>query len=270
VYCSLLLNFFAHCIKSFGKNDIKCLYLYWWEGPLYPLRQPSNASAKTNTDRWQIIIHLHIAYLRQRVGERHSECDSNNSMNTSSAIQVTCNSNKPVGFYGLIVPPGLNARRTSCPIPSSERAQIPNFRTRSIPNLWTRPMSSFWTYLFAVRLCHTLPQMGSSSVLRVRRSALVLAASTRWWRRAHSIGWGCHVHTCVTAIWANFKMYLLRQFCSNWVEFFYNTQETQMQQMMDQNFEIRILWFLRIFLNSQKGIVWSLWGRSGTLWSRPN
>ena len=30
---------------------------------------------------------------------------------------------------------------------------------------------------------------------------------------------------------ANFKMYLLRQFCSNRVTFFYNTQETQMQKM---------------------------------------
>ena len=29
---------------------------------------------------------------------------------------------------------------------------------------------------------------------------------------------------------ANFKMYLLRQFCSNRVEIFYNTQETQTQK----------------------------------------
>jgi len=40
---------------------------------------------------------------------------------------------------------------------------------------------------------------------------------------------------------ANFKTYLLHQFCSNRVEFFYNAQETQAQKMMDQNFEIRIL-----------------------------
>jgi len=52
--------------------------------------------------------------------------------------------------------------------------------------------------------------------------------------------------------------------------FFYNTQETQTQKMMDQNFEIRILWFLRIFWNFQKGVMWSLSGRSGPLWSRPN
>jgi len=55
------------------------------------------------------------------------------------------------------MPPVQNARRMSRLIPSSEHAQIPNFRTRSIPNLWTRQMSSFWTYLFAARLCHTLP-----------------------------------------------------------------------------------------------------------------
>ena len=54
------------------------------------------------------------------------------------------------------------------------------------------------------------------------------------------------------AIGENFKIYLLRQFCSNRVEFFYSTQETQPQKMMDQNFEIRILRFSRIFLNFQR------------------
>ena len=49
------------------------------------------------------------------------------------------------------MPPARNARRSSCPFPISERAEIPDFRTRSIENLWTRPMSSFWTYLFAAR-----------------------------------------------------------------------------------------------------------------------
>ena len=146
--------------------------------------------------------------------------------------------------------PVRNARRTSCQIPSSERAQIPNLRTRSIPNLWTRPMSSFWRYLFAARLCHTLPQTRSSAVLRVRRSALVLAASTRCLRRAHSIGRGCRVHTCVMAIGAGFTMYLLRQFCSNRVEFFYNTQETQTQKWWTRilKFEFCDFWeFFEIF-----------------------
>jgi len=45
----------------------------------------------------------------------------------------------------------------------------------------------------------------------------------------------------VVARMANFKMYLIRQFCSNQVEFFYNTQETQTQKMMDPNFEIQML-----------------------------
>jgi len=40
---------------------------------------------------------------------------------------------------------------------------------------------------------------------------------------------------------ANFKIYLLRQLYSNRVDFFCNAQETQMQKMMDQNFEICIL-----------------------------
>jgi len=53
--------------------------------------------------------------------------------------------------------------------------------------------------------------------------------------------------TAGIALGANFKIYLLRQFCWNRVEFFYNTHETQMQKIMDQNFEIWVLWFLRIF-----------------------
>jgi len=62
----------------------------------------------------------------------------------------------------------------------------------------------------------------------VVRSALVLAARMRCLRRTHSNGRVCRVHTCVMAIGADFKMYLLRQFCSNRV-YFYNTQETQTQ-----------------------------------------
>ena len=52
-------------------------------------------------------------------------------------------------------------------------------------------------------------------VLRARRNALVLAPSTRCLRRAHSIGRGCRVRSCVMAIGADFQMYLLLQFCSN-------------------------------------------------------
>jgi len=52
--------------------------------------------------------------------------------------------------------------------------------------------------------------------------------------------------------------------------FFYNTQETQTQKIRDQNCEIRILRFLRIFWNFQKAIARYLCSRSGPLWSRPN
>jgi len=69
------------------------------------------------------------------------------------------------------------------------------------------------------------------AVLRARRSALVLAlaASTRYLRRAHTIGRGCRVHTCDMAIGADFKMYLLRQFV-RMESICYNTQETQTQK----------------------------------------
>jgi len=88
-------------------------------------------------------------------------------------------------------------------------------------------------------------------------------AAARWCLQC---GRGCRVHTCIMATGADFKMYVLCQFCSNWVKFFYNTQETQTQKMMDQNFEIRFLWFLRIFWNFQKGVAADLghYGRGQT------
>jgi len=64
------------------------------------------------------------------------------------------------------------------------------------------------------------------------------AGSIRISRRA-----SCCCSSAITgiAIGVNFKIYSLRQFCSNRVEFLHNTQETQAQKMMDQNFEIRIM-----------------------------
>jgi len=49
------------------------------------------------------------------------------------------------------------------------------------------------------------------------RGSVVSTAAARYHRRE-------------VAGMANFKMYLLRQFCSNRVQFFYNTQETQTQK----------------------------------------
>ena len=142
------------------------------------------------------------------------------------------NHNKPDGFYGWIAPPGpnapvWNARRMSCQIPSSKRAQIPNFRMRCILNLWTHQCRVFERT--SLQRAYVIPcrKWGRPLSYGYSNCALVIAASTQCRRRAHSIGRGCRVHTCVMAIGADFKMYLLRQFCSNWVEFFYNTQETQ-------------------------------------------
>jgi len=86
---------------------------------------------------------------------------------------------------------------------------------------------------------HVIPcwqQMGLTAVLWACRSVLVLPAKHR---RAHSSGRGFHVHTCVMAIGADFKMYLLRQFCWNRVEFFFTIlRRHRRKKMMDQNFEI--------------------------------
>ena len=120
----------------------------------------------------------------------------------------------------------------------------PEFRTPPVPNA---PSS----------------ECPRASIAARRRTA----GSIRISRRASCC---CSTAIAGIAIGANFKIYLRRQFCSNRVEFFYNTQETQTQKMMDQNFEIRIMWFLSIFWHFQKGVARSLCGRFWPLWSQPN
>ena len=73
------------------------------------------------------------------------------------------------------------------------------------------------------------------------------------------------------AIGVNFKIYLLHQFCSNRVQFFYNTQETQMQKNDGPEFwNSNSVIFKEFFWNFQKGVARSLCGRSEPLWSQPN
>jgi len=57
--------------------------------------------------------------------------------------------------------------------------------------------------------------------------SLHAAASIRISRQASCC---CSSAIAGMAIGANFKIYLLRQFCSNRVEFFYNTHDTQAQK----------------------------------------
>jgi len=84
-----------------------------------------------------------------------------------------------------------------------------------------------------------VPNAPSSECRRVSIAARRRAAgSIRISRRASCC---CSRAIAGIAIGANFQIYLLRQFFSNRVEFFYNTQKTQTQKMMDQNFEIQTL-----------------------------
>jgi len=106
-----------------------------------------------------------------------------------------------------------------------ERAQFRVFERTSLQHAYVIPCRQ---------------QMWLSAVLRARRSTVVLSGSTRCLRRAHSIGPGCRVHTCIMTIGADFKMYL-HQFCSNQVDFFTIHRRHRCKKMMDQNFEIRIL-----------------------------
>jgi len=143
---------------------------------------------------------------------------------------------KPVGFYGPITPPGPNGPSAEC-LPNV----VPNsdFRTCPDPEFPNALHSEF---------------MNTPNVqflnLPLCSAPLSYLASSKWGRPlcyGHAAacwclqrGRGCRVRTCVMAIGADFKMYRLRQFCSNRVDFLYNTQETQTQKM-DQNFEIRIV-----------------------------
>jgi len=132
---------------------------------------------------------------------------------------VTKSFYKPVGFYGPIAPPVLNAPSSECPpkvVPNSDfRTWLPRSRIIS-------ERAPFWIYEHAqcrifertsLQRAYVVPcrqQMGSTAVQRARRSALVLAARTGVSRP--------YLHYGDRE--ADFKMYLLCQFCSNRVEFF--------------------------------------------------
>jgi len=150
-------------------------------------------------------------------------------------------------------------------MPAERRAQ---FRVVNVPRSRISERAPFWIYehdqcrLFehtSLQRAYVIPcpqQMEWSAVLRARRSTLVLAASTWCLRRAHSIGRGCRVHTCIMAIGANFKMYLLRQFCSNRVNFFTTHRRHRRKQWWTRilKFEFCDFWeFFVIFKKASRG-----------------
>ena len=130
-------------------------------------------------------------------------------------------------------------------MPAERRAQ---FRVRNVLRSRISELAPFRIYEHAQcrvfqRTClqrtYVIPcrhQMGSSAVLRARRSALVLAAKHR---RVHSIGRECRVSR-------PYLRYGDRDIFQNVSppsvlfessRIFYNTQATQTQKMMDQNFD---------------------------------
>ena len=171
---------------------------------------------------------------------------------------------KPVGFYGPTAPPGQNAPSSECPpnvVPNSE------FRTCPDPEFPNALHSEFMNApnVGFLNVPHCSAPMSYLAGSKWGRPLCYAHAAARWCLQQAR---GCRVHICVMATGADFKIYLPHQFCSNRVKFFYNRQETQTQKTMDQNFDIRILWFLRIFWNFQKGVTRSLCGRSGPLCSK--
>jgi len=81
--------------------------------------------------------------------------------------------------------------------------------------------------VFTARLCPQFrtPPVRNAPELRSLHAATLLVQSEYPVKRRAAAA----VH-CRNLVGANFKMYLLRQFSSNRVEFFYNTQETQTQK----------------------------------------
>ena len=190
--------------------------------------------------------------------------------------QTDTQTDKPVGFTARLRP---QVRMPQFGMPAERRAQL---RVPNMPRSRISKRSPFRIYEHTQCWVFERTCLQRPYVIPWRKWGRPLCyghAAPRWWLqwargacggRKDSTGRGCHVHTCIMAIGADFKMYLLHHFCLNRVEFFYNKQETQTQKMIDQNFDIRILWFLRIFLNILKGVARSLCGRCGPLWSRPN
>jgi len=138
---------------------------------------------------------------------------------------ITTVSQKGIKQAGWFLRPDCDPR-SECPqfgMPAERRAQ---FRVSNVPDpefpnvLHSEFMNMPNVEFLNVPLC-SVPMSYLASSKRGRRRAcrrmLVLAAKHR---QAHSIGRGCHVHTCDMMIGADFKMYLLSQFCSNRVEFF--------------------------------------------------
>jgi len=70
---------------------------------------------------------------------------------------------------------------------------------------------------------------------------------------------------------ANFKMYLLRQFCWNQVQSFFTIHRRhRRKKCWTRILKFGLCDFWEFFWNFQKGVARSLCGRSGPLWSRPN
>jgi len=123
---------------------------------------------------------------------------------------------KPVGVYGRIAPPGPNAHSSECPpnvVPNSE------FRTCPDPEfpdaLHCEFMNTPNVEFLNVPLCSA--PMSYLARSKWGRPLCRGHAAARWCLQR---GRGCRVCTCIAEVGTDFKMYLLRQFCSNQVEFF--------------------------------------------------
>ena len=112
--------------------------------------------------------------------------------------------------------------RSECPpnvVPNSKFRTCPDPKFRNV--LHSKFMNIPNVKFLNVPLCSTpMSYLAANGVVRCATGTTQCVGAcseqyTRWLRRARSIGRGCRVHTCVMAIGADFRLYLLRQFCSN-------------------------------------------------------
>ena len=114
-----------------------------------------------------------------------------------------------------------------------------------------------------LRLQFRMPPV-HGSVVRIRG----MVRTQHFWIRTSLSSTAAALHATICGRlpeWQTLKYISSVSFVRIESNFLQHTRDTD-AKMMDQNFEIRILWFLRIFWNFQKGVARSLCGRSGSLW----
>ena len=158
------------------------------------------------------------------------------------------NLDKPVDFYGLIVPPGPNAPSSECLLNVVPNSEFRTCRDLEFPNALHSEFRNTPNVEFLnvpLQRAYVIPcqqQMRSSDVLRARRSALVLAAWTGVSRSYLRYGGRGRIQIVSNPSFL---------FELSWF-FLQYTGDTDAKNDGPEFWNSKILWFFRFFLNFQK------------------